>query len=118
MLNYRKILEGLVKRKDYAEAAKVQDKIDGMERSEMRTWEKARRLKIQVTESSLLDRQALEIAALKKRILALENDQIKRRETQHEMLLQKYQNTLKSLESEKNQAMTRMPSPSKSLAFN
>jgi hypothetical protein len=118
LLNYRKILEGLIKRKDYAEAAKVQDKIDGLERSELRTWEKARRLRIKVAESQLIQRQALEIAALKKRMQALENEHIKRRETQHEMLLQRYQNTLKSLESERNQAIIRMPSPTKSLASN
>mmetsp|Transcript_19615 Transcript_19615/g.36080 ORF Transcript_19615/g.36080 Transcript_19615/m.36080 type:complete len:242 (+) Transcript_19615:824-1549(+) len=115
LLNYRKILEGLIRRKDYGEAAKVQEKVDSLERSEQRAWDKNRRTRIQTAEAALHKRHEQEHEVLKKRLQAVENEHIKRKEAEHEKLLQKYQNTLKAIESEQNQELNRRSSPTKSL---
>jgi hypothetical protein len=111
LLNYRKILELLVKRKDYGEAAKVQRRIDSLETTEQLKWDQAHKKKIQLAETQLIKRQEVEFSALKRRLQAAEDEHTKWRALEHEKLLQKYQNILKGLESEQNLELIYRSSP-------
>jgi hypothetical protein len=111
LLNYRKILEVLVKRKDYGEAAKVQRRVDSLEATEQLKWDQASKKKMQLAEAQLIRRQELEFRALKRRLQAAEDEHTKWRALEHEKLLQKYQNILKGLESEQNLELIYRSSP-------
>lgn len=61
-----------------------------------------RHKKIIAAEASLIQKQQNEMNALKKKLEANLNERLKLRETEHNKLLQRYQNVKKEIENQQN----------------
>lgn len=100
LLNLRKIQVNLAKQKDYKEAHQVQVRAQKLEKFEHDKYMDDRGIKIENLESKLFQKQENEMEALKKRIIAGENEQKKQRALELERMFQRYQNVKKELESQ------------------
>ena len=69
LLNMRKIQANLAKQKEYAEAHKVQARVQQLEREEEAKHLQTRQRKIAAAEAKLMQKQANEVQALRKRIM-------------------------------------------------
>jgi hypothetical protein len=73
-----------------------------MEIEERENYMKDRHKKIISAEAKLIQKQQNEMNALKKKLEANLNDRLKLRETEHNKLLQRYQNVKKEIENQQN----------------
>ena len=73
-----------------------------MEAEERVKYMKERQKKIVAAESKLIQKQQNEMNALKKKLEANLNERLKLRETEHNKLLQRYQNVKKEIEKQQN----------------
>ena len=102
LLNLKKIQDGLVRQKEYAEAHKVQQKIFELEKEEQEKYQQVRQKKIVAAETLLIQKQQQQMNALRKKVEGgLAGDRTGR-EQQHEKMLQRYQNVKKELETQQN----------------
>lgn len=99
LLNMIQIEKGLLKVKEYGEAHKVQQRINRLQKEETEVWENERRKKIANCLAHLDAKHANDLAALKKRLNATEDEMKKKRCLNTEMLLQKFQNVKKELQN-------------------
>lgn len=100
LLNLRKIQVSLAKQKEYKEAHQVQVRAQKLEKYEHDRYMEDRGVKIENLEHKLFQKQENEMDALKKRIIAGENEQKKQRALELERMFQRYQNVKKELESQ------------------
>lgn len=73
-----------------------------METEEREKYMKERSKKIIASEAKLIQKQQNEMNALKKKLEANLNERLKLRETEHNKLLQRYQNVKKEIENQQN----------------
>ena len=73
-----------------------------MEEEERERYMQQRHKKIVAAEATLIQRQANEMNALRKKIETGMNERLKQREIEHNKLLQRYQNVKKELENQQN----------------
>lgn len=73
-----------------------------MEKDELDKHIQNRHKKIVAAEATLITKQQNEMAALKKKLEAVQVGQYKQREVEHNKLLQRYQNVKKELENQQN----------------
>mmetsp|Transcript_35739 Transcript_35739/g.54701 ORF Transcript_35739/g.54701 Transcript_35739/m.54701 type:complete len:218 (+) Transcript_35739:171-824(+) len=102
LLNQQKIQASLAKQKKYAEAHQVQIRCQEMEAEEREKYMKDRHKKIIAAEAKLIQKQQNEMNALKKKLEGNLNERLKLRETEHNKLLQRYQNVKKEIENQQN----------------
>ena len=100
LLNLRRIQVNLAKQKEYKEAHQVQIRAQKLEKLEMGRYEEERNGKIMKSEEKLFQQQDNEMEALRKRIIAGENEQKKQRALELERMFQRYQNVKKELENQ------------------
>ena len=100
LLNLRRIQVNLAKQKEYKEAHQVQIRAQKLEKLEMGRYEEERNEKIMKSEEKLFQQQDNEMEALRKRIIAGENEQKKQRALELERMFQRYQNVKKELENQ------------------
>ena len=100
LLNLRKIQLSLAKQKEYKEAHQVQVRAQKLEKFEHDKYMEDRAIKIENLEQKLFQKQENEMDALRKRIIAGENEQKKQRAIELERMFQRYQNVKKELESQ------------------
>lgn len=100
LLNLRKIQVSLAKQKEYKEAHQVQVRAQKLEESENGRYMQDRAFKIENMENQLFQKQENEMEALRKRIIAGENEQKKQRALELERMFQRYQNVKKELENQ------------------
>lgn len=100
LLNLRKIQLSLAKQKEYKEAHDVQVRAQKLEKIETDRYMEDRAIKIENLEHKLFQKQENEMEALRKRIIAGENEQKKQRAIELERMFQRYQNVKKELESQ------------------
>lgn len=100
LLNLRRIQVNLAKQKEYKEAHQVQIRAQKLEKQEMARYEEDRNVKIMKSEEQLFQLQDNEMEALRKRIIAGENEQKKQRALELERMFQRYQNVKKELENQ------------------
>ena len=102
LLNQQKIQESLAKQKKYQEAHQIQIRCQELEAIEREKYMKDRHKRIIAAEAKLIQRQQNEMNALKKKLEANLNERLKLRETEHNKLLQRYQNVKKEIENQQN----------------
>ncbi|CDW84238.1 UNKNOWN [Stylonychia lemnae] len=102
LLNLRKIQDQLARQKEYAEAHKVQAKILELERIEQDKYNGARNKKIVAAETTLIQKQQIQMNALRKKCEGQMAEDRKLREQQQEKMLQRYMNIKKELENAQN----------------
>jgi hypothetical protein len=73
-----------------------------LENNEREKYMKERAKKIIAAEAKLIQKQQNEMNALKKKLEANLNERLKLRETEHNKLLQRYQNVKKEIENQQN----------------
>ena len=73
-----------------------------LENEEREKYMKERSKKIIASEAQLIQKQQNEMNALKKKLEANLNERLKLRETEHNKLLQRYQNVKKEIENQQN----------------
>lgn len=100
LLNLRKIQVSLAKQKEYKEAHQVQVRAQKLEQQEHDKYMEERSYKIENFENKLFQKQENEMEALRKRIIAGENEQKKQRALELERMFQRYQNVKKELENQ------------------
>lgn len=100
LLNLRQIQRNLAKQKNYAEAHQVQQRANEMEERERVTHLENRQKKIQSSEQKLLQKQQIEMNALRKKLEARMNEQLMLREQEHNKILQSYENSKKQIENQ------------------
>lgn len=100
LLNLRKIQISLAKQKEYKEAHQVQTRAQKIEKQEQEKYIEDRAVKIEIHEQKLFQKQENEMEALRKRIIAGENEQKKQRALELERMFQRYQNVKKELENQ------------------
>lgn len=100
LLNLKRIQVNLAKQKEYKEAHQVQVRAQKLEKSEIARYEEERNGKIMKSEEKLFQQQDNEMEALRKRIIAGENEQKKQRALELERMFQRYQNVKKELENQ------------------
>lgn len=100
LLNMRRIQISLAKQKEYKEAHQVQIRSQKLEKEEKARYEEERNGKIMKSEEKLFQQQDNEMEALRKRIIAGENEQKKQRALELERMFQRYQNVKKELENQ------------------
>ena len=100
LLNLRRIQVNLAKQKEYKEAHEVQVRAQKLEKFETEKYMDDRRLKMEGLENKLFQAQEKEMEALRKRIIAGENEQKKQRALELERMFQRYQNVKKELENQ------------------
>lgn len=100
LLNLRKIQVSLAKQKEYKEAHQVQVRAQKLEQQEHDKYMEERGYKIENMENKLFQKQENEMEALRKRIIAGENEQKKQRALELERMFQRYQNVKKELENQ------------------
>ena len=100
LLNLRRIQVNLAKQKEYKEAHQVQIRAQKLEKLEIGRYEEERNGKIMKSEEKLFQQQDNEMEALRKRIIAGENEQKKQRAIELERMFQRYQNVKKELENQ------------------
>lgn len=100
LLNLRKIQISLAKQKEYKEAHQVQTRAQKTEKQEQEKYIEDRAIKIENQEQKLFQKQENEMEALRKRIIAGENEQKKQRALELERMFQRYQNVKKELENQ------------------
>jgi restriction endonuclease len=96
------IQQGFAKQKKYAEAHQVQQVCQNLEIVEREKYMKDRHKKIIAAEAKLIQKQQLEMNALKKKLEGNLNERLKLRENEHNKLLQRYQNVKKEIENQQN----------------
>jgi len=102
LLNLKTIQGQLARQKQYAEAHQVQVKSIQMEDEERDRYMQSRHKKIVAAEATLIQKQANEMNALRKKIETGMNERLKQREIEHNKLLQRYQNVKRELENQQN----------------
>lgn len=112
LLNLRKIEQSLAKKKEYAEAHKIQQRCLKLEKEELDRYTPLREKKILSQKVQLEQKQLNELNALRKRISSGQDEQRKARSLELERLLQKYQNVRKELEAQQQLELLRV-TPSK-----
>lgn len=100
LLNLRRIQINLAKQKEYKEAHQVQIRAQKLEKEEQARYDEDRNGKIMKSEEKLFQQQDNEMEALRKRIIAGENEQKKQRALELERMFQRYQNVKKELENQ------------------
>ncbi|CAI2376064.1 unnamed protein product [Moneuplotes crassus] len=100
LLNLRRIQINLAKQKEYKEAHQVQIRAQKLEKEEQASYNEDRNGKIMKSEEKLFQQQDNEMEALRKRIIAGENEQKKQRALELERMFQRYQNVKKELENQ------------------
>jgi hypothetical protein len=100
LLNLRRIQVNLAKQKEYKEAHDVQVRAQKLEKIEQERYMEERQIKIEKAEEKLFQQQDNEMEALRKRIIAGENEQKKQRALELERMFQRYQNVKKELETQ------------------
>jgi hypothetical protein len=100
LLNLKKIQGNLARQKEYKEAHQVQVRGQKLEKQEQERYLEDRQLKIENMENKLFQKQENEMEALRKRIIAGENEQKKQRALELERMFQRYQNVKKELENQ------------------
>lgn len=100
LLNLRRIQVNLAKQKEYSEAHQVQVRAQKLEKQEQDRYLQERAIKIENLENQLFQKQENEMEALRKRIIAGENEQKKQRALELERMFQRYQNVKKELENQ------------------
>lgn len=100
LLNLRRIQVNLAKQKEYSEAHQVQVRAQKLEKQEQEKYMEDRGAKLENMEQKLLQKQENEMEALRKRIIAGENEQKKQRALELERMFQRYQNVKKELENQ------------------
>ena len=100
LLNLRRIQINLAKQKEYKEAHQVQIRAQRLEKEEKSRYDEERNVKIMKSEEKLFQQQDNEMEALRKRIIAGENEQKKQRALELERMFQRYQNVKKELENQ------------------
>lgn len=102
LLNLKKIQANLAKQKQYQDAHAVQQQANEMENAEREAYMQARHRKILAAEAKLLSKQQNEMNALQKKCEGRMAERLKVRETDHNKLLQRYQNQKKEVENQQN----------------
>lgn len=87
LLNLKRIQSNLAKQKNYQEAHQVQCRVHDLEEKERGIYEEVRHKKILASESKLMNKQANEMAAHKKRLELRMNERLKEREVEHNKIL-------------------------------
>jgi hypothetical protein len=100
LLNLTKIQKSLAKQKEYKEAHDVQVRAQRLEKEEQEKYMMDRQITIEKAEEKLFQQQDNEMEALRKRIIAGENEQKKQRALELERMFQRYQNVKKELENQ------------------
>ena len=100
LLNLRRIQVNLANQKEYSEAHQVQVRAQKLEKKEHERYMEERAIKIENLENKLFQKQENEMEALRKRIIAGENEQKKQRALELERMFQRYQNVKKELENQ------------------
>jgi len=100
LLNLKRIQTNLARQKEYKEAHQVQVRSQKLEKQEQEKYLQDRQLKIENMENKLFQKQENEMEALRKRIIAGENEQKKQRALELERMFQRYQNVKKELENQ------------------
>lgn len=98
----RKIQDQLARQKEYAEAHKVQQKIQELEREEQVKYEQARERKIVAAETLTIQKQQQQMNALKKKADNALNEDRKLRDEMHNKLVQRFNNAKRQQESAQN----------------
>ena len=80
----------------------MQQQAQELEIQERDKYMKERHKKIIAAEAKLIQKQQNEMNALKKKLEANLNERLKLRETEHNKLLQRYQNVKKEIENQQN----------------
>ena len=80
----------------------MQQQAQELEITEREKYMKERHKKIIAAEAKLIQKQQNEMNALKKKLEANLNERLKLRETEHNKLLQRYQNVKKEIENSQN----------------
>jgi len=101
-LNQQSIQQSLAKQKKYQEAHEIQQICLDLEAKEREKYMQERSKKIIAAEGKLIQKQQNEMNALKKKLEANLNERLKLRETEHNKLLQRYQNVKKEIENQQN----------------
>ena len=100
LLNLRRVQLNLAKQKEYKEAHEVQVRAQKLEKVETDKFSQDRQLKMENALDKLFQAQEKEMEALRKRIIAGENEQKKQRALELERMFQRYQNVKKELENQ------------------
>ena len=100
LLNLRRIQVNLAKQKEYKEAHDVQVRAQKLEKFENDKYMEERQIKMENLLEKLFQSQEKEMEALRKRIIAGENEQKKQRALELERMFQRYQNVKKELENQ------------------
>ena len=77
----------------------MQQRANEMEERERVTHLESRQKKIQSSEQKLLQKQQIEMNALRKKLEARMNEQLMLREQEHNKILQSYENSKKQIEN-------------------
>jgi hypothetical protein len=91
--------KNLAKQQEYQQAHQIQMKAQELETQERNRYYQEREKKILAQENQLIKKQELEMESLRKRIIAGENEQKKQRALELERMFQRYQNVKKELEN-------------------
>ena len=102
LLDYRKIEEHHVKKKNYEAAYKIKEKADELESIETDKWMKQRQKDIHRHENNFKKLKRQELVALQKRIQTGRDEQKKQKKLALQQLLQRYKNVKKELELQQN----------------
>lgn len=100
LLNLRQIQVNLAKQKNYQEAHQVQQRANEMEEKERQQHMENRHKKILSAEAKMMQKQQIEMGALRKKLEGKMNERLKLREVEHNEILQRYENAKKQLENQ------------------
>lgn len=100
ILNLKKIQDNLARQKDYAEAHRVQMKVQQLEGEEQARWTDERDQKRSFMQTQLMKKHGMERNAFQKKVQSQLDTLKKQRAVELERLLQKYQNIKKGIEVE------------------
>ena len=108
LLNLRAIQATLAKQQEYAEAHKVKQKADALERRELGRMAEERALAREALEAKFVAKQRLEQRVLVKRAETGRGEQKRQRQADMERLLQRYANAKHALEKAQQAARARL----------
>lgn len=89
----------MAKQRNYAEAHSIQQTANALEDRERQKYAEEVNKKVNASEANLMLKQQKEMQALKKKLEAKMNERLKIRETEHNKILQRYQNVKKEIEN-------------------
>eukprot|EP00347_Sterkiella_histriomuscorum_P016858 403351580 len=102
LLNLKRIQDQLARQKEYAEAHKVQLQIQSLEREEQEKYVQVRNRKIVSAETLLIQKQQQQMYAFRLKFESSITDMRKRRDQDSQLLLQKFNNSKREMETNQN----------------